>query len=659
MGTYAHTNVGNATARTMYASAGQVQDSTLTYLTSVSGTNAITASAPIVMTAYATGQTFRFIAANATTGAVTININSIGLKSIVRTDGSALVSGDIASGAAVQIMYDGTNFQLLSDANGSSETMSTLTVTGNTYLATSSGNVGIGNSSPAFKLDVTGQIQSSSDVRVKKTGSDTVASGPFFYLNSGDGSNNGNIIQLNASNGLDIWNSIGGSYTKKLTLDTSGRLGIGTASPSAPLTFAPSTGRKVGFYQGTEGYSIGVEASNFKFVTDASAVFTWANGSTYSSATEYMRLDSSGNLGLGVTPSAWQSTRKAYQVLGSSLSAVGNNTFLGNNFYSDGTSRYIATAFAQLYSQESDGGHKWYTAPSGTAGNAITFTQAMTLNASGSLLVGTTNSVGSSIAASGSLTSIAGGFLNNLYFSGGWKYADNGFAWGTYIDSGSYVFVSAPNNSSGFAAAASPTERMRIDSSGRLGVGASNPTAQLMVAGVGGSGWTGGGRNTIYLYNTNSSANQSNFITFGSAGLASACFIGNDITADGTTRNQLNVQAGASGGVFLGNTATAWASASDERLKNVTGTYTNALADIAKIKPIKFTWKSDEDNKPQVGVVAQSVEDVVPEAVTKGRMSAEDETEYLSVKYTELIPLLIASIQELKTEFEEYKASHP
>ena len=130
MGTYAHTGVGNATARTMYASAGQVQDSTFTYLTSVAGTNAITASAPVVMTAYATGQIFRFVAAGASTGAVTININSIGLKSVVRTDGSALVSGDIASGAAVQIMYDGTNFQLISDANGKSESVTNLTVTG-------------------------------------------------------------------------------------------------------------------------------------------------------------------------------------------------------------------------------------------------------------------------------------------------------------------------------------------------------------------------------------------------------------------------------------------------------------------------------------------------------------------------------------------------
>jgi hypothetical protein len=57
MATYAHTGVGNATVRTMYAAAGQVQDGTFQYLTSVAGTNSITATAPISMTALAAGQT--------------------------------------------------------------------------------------------------------------------------------------------------------------------------------------------------------------------------------------------------------------------------------------------------------------------------------------------------------------------------------------------------------------------------------------------------------------------------------------------------------------------------------------------------------------------------------------------------------------------------
>jgi len=115
MGGYVHTNVGNATLRTNYPSAGQVQDGTFTYLTSVSGTDTITAVAAISMTAYAAGQTFRFIAAgaNATTG-VTININGIGAKSITKNGTTALAIGDIVSGSIVEVTYDGTEFQVSS-----------------------------------------------------------------------------------------------------------------------------------------------------------------------------------------------------------------------------------------------------------------------------------------------------------------------------------------------------------------------------------------------------------------------------------------------------------------------------------------------------------------------------------------------------------------
>jgi hypothetical protein len=57
---------------------------------------------------------------------------------------------------------------------------------------------------------------------------------------------------------------------------------------------------------------------------------------------------------------------------------------------SGSTDRYIANDFANLY-QQASGQHQWFTAPSGTAGGDISFSQAMTLDASGNLLVGTTS----------------------------------------------------------------------------------------------------------------------------------------------------------------------------------------------------------------------------------------------------------------------------
>ena len=117
MGSYIHTGVGNATARTNYAAAGQVQDSTFQYLTSVSGTNTITALAPLSMGTLVAGQTFRFIVAATNTSSVTLNINSIGAKSITKNGTTALTANDILINSVVEVIYDGTQFQLLNPAN--------------------------------------------------------------------------------------------------------------------------------------------------------------------------------------------------------------------------------------------------------------------------------------------------------------------------------------------------------------------------------------------------------------------------------------------------------------------------------------------------------------------------------------------------------------
>ena len=114
---------------------------------------------------------------------------------------------------------------------------------------------------------------------------------------------------------------------------------------------------------------------------------------------EVARFDSSGNFGLGVTPSAWASGYKALE-FGNSATQTGalfsngvNDSWFVSNAYFNGTNWiYKATGNATGFEQVA-GSHKWYTAPSGTAGNAISFTQAMTLDSSGNLLVGTTSAL--------------------------------------------------------------------------------------------------------------------------------------------------------------------------------------------------------------------------------------------------------------------------
>jgi hypothetical protein len=114
MGGFKHTGVADGSARTDYASVGQSQDSTLMWLGTAAGTaDVITATSVPAITAYTAGQTFRFISSGANTTNVTLNINAIGAKAVTKNGTTALVAGDIPSGAICTVVYDGTRFQLV------------------------------------------------------------------------------------------------------------------------------------------------------------------------------------------------------------------------------------------------------------------------------------------------------------------------------------------------------------------------------------------------------------------------------------------------------------------------------------------------------------------------------------------------------------------
>lgn len=115
MGGFQITGLANGTTRGAAVNAGQVQDGGLTTLGSVAGTDTITAASAPLITAYVAGQTFDFIAAGAnTTNAVTLNINSLGAKSVTEYGAIALAPGDIQAGQSVRVRYDGTQFQVIS-----------------------------------------------------------------------------------------------------------------------------------------------------------------------------------------------------------------------------------------------------------------------------------------------------------------------------------------------------------------------------------------------------------------------------------------------------------------------------------------------------------------------------------------------------------------
>src|SRR5687768_1164934 len=127
-GGYVLGNLGNGTLRNHSVNVGQIQDSSLILLTSVAGTDTITASLAN-LTAYVNGQIFTLKPVNTNTGAVTININSIGAKNIY-SGGVALIAGNLQSGKVYQIIYDGTQFNLSSSQDNTKLSKTGDTATG-------------------------------------------------------------------------------------------------------------------------------------------------------------------------------------------------------------------------------------------------------------------------------------------------------------------------------------------------------------------------------------------------------------------------------------------------------------------------------------------------------------------------------------------------
>ena len=263
-------------------------------------------------------------------------------------------------------------------------------------------------------------------------------------------------------------------------------------------------------------------------------------------AADTVLCGTSGNVGIGVTPSAWGSGARALQIgaytyVGQQTSGSGN---FGWNVYQDSASafRYLSSNPALLHQLGNDGVYRWFTAPSGTAGNAITFTQAMTLDSSGNLLVGGTST--------------------NESFAG-------------------------------------------------------VPSIQ-------------GATNCIFTNRRNSTSSSSQFRFYNPNGMV--------------------------GEISTSGSATTYATSSDYRLKENVQPMAGALAVIAQLKPVTYTWKAD--GSAGQGFIAHELQAVVPDCVTgeKDAVDADGNPVYQGIDTSFLVATLTAAIQELKADLDATKA---
>ena len=408
---------------------------------------------------------------------------------------------------------------------------------------------------------------------------------------------------------------VGKATTDTLTNKTlTGAVMNGTVGATTPSTGAFTT------LSTTGTLSVGTSGTGYSFSGSAPA------GS--------LALDSSGNLGLGVTPSAFGSgSYKALQI-GGSLSFMGrsggSDAYMMSNTYFDQTNyRYVASLAASRYTQ-SGGEHQWFNAPSGTAGNAITFTQAMTLDASGNLEIGGTFAQGRKLAVDSSTNGYTMQLLQTSAFGSGNLAGTvySGYYDGSSITdmasirggkenatSGNYAgmlaFYTRPNGGS-------DTERARIDSSGNLLVGTTSQT----YSGKQELNFTTG-RGLVINYTTNTSA------------VAAVYF-----------RNS----GGNTGEITVTGVATTYNSVSDYRLKTVIGAVSGSGNRIDALQPVEYTWNSN--GLRTRGFLAHQFQEVYVSSVTgsKDAVDADGKPVYQSMQSSnsEVIADLVAELQSLR-----------
>ena len=214
---------------------------------------------------------------------------------------------------------------------------------------------------------------------------------------------------------LGVFSWYDGAGGTRMTLNSTG-LGVGM-SPQYKLQVGSTTSSSIGLniasvtdtaciFKGTPD-AVGYEFAKVFSGRDTSA-YTYGsylafytegkNSGTTDTSIERLRIDSSGNVGIGVTPKTWVTNRGGIEVAGKAaaflaLNGTGNVSEMFFNSYYDSTGPAYKYAYNGLGGRHEFGsaGWSWLIAPtnsSGAGATASTWTQAMTLDASGNLLVG-------------------------------------------------------------------------------------------------------------------------------------------------------------------------------------------------------------------------------------------------------------------------------
>ena len=529
-------------------------------------------------------------------------------------DGSTAGGHGLAKADGSNIATYAGSFTTLA-ASGATTLSSTLAVTGNLTVDTNTlvvdaanNRVGIGISSPAEMLEIFN------------------ASSPAIQLNDGGDFKSifrlaGNDLEIKGSSGsLEFYNGSadGDSSALQMSMTAAGIINFTTANDTA------GTSKFLTF--GTNSFNrAGIKCTNAA-TYDGSLEFYTGNASNFQ---ERARLDSSGN----------------FLVAGSNTNPVGNNV-VGHLLGPDGRVQHSTTGNTVMKTNQTTNGDIVQFRVAGSAlgsigsegGNSLYITN----NDAGFRFSGGSNAIvpcGVAGAASDGVLSLGLSNLRykDLHLSG--NASMTGLSPGIVtISSGSYFIGNAPSGYR-FNNAANTTNLMILKDNGDLSVGT-----------------TGSGHRLFVVHTVN--ATQSNAqLRIAGAGYSAFHFL--DATAYNIGQNSnsrvLRIYSGSNTGigVQLNPGSTSWGTFSDERLKINIEPIENALTSLSQLRTVKYHLKDADtsESKKRLGLIAQDLVGVLDEVIEL-TPQAEDDTEYMAVRYTEIIPVVVKAIQEQQATIE-------